>query len=218
MMRIAILLILAVALLISASPVYAQDGTNDLNTFFENLASPPRTALTSVLLVMGGALLLLLGWRIYEYIIVIAGALIGAVTLLTVAEDANTIIQIGAFLIGGLVGAVLAIFVYYVAVFLIGFYTGVALTNAIAVGLSLTPVSTFALLLGGIIGGVVLLALSFELLVILSSVVGAQMLATGLDLGIEWTFLFAVVGVLIQLGATRYTNYEYVRYSRRSQA
>ncbi len=223
--RIVTLIIALVILMMPTTAVYAQDGTtldsNDINDFFDKLASPPKTALTSALLVVGGVILLLMGWRIYEYIIIIAGALIGAMTLLTLAEEANALVEIGAFLVGGLVGAVLAIFVYYIAVFLIGLYTGIAVTHALAVGLSLTPVSSVALLVGGIIGGLVLLALSFELLIILSSLVGAQMLALGLDVGPGWALLFALMGILLQLAATRYTNYEVRRrpsYWRHSRA
>ena len=60
-----------------------------------------------------------------------------------------------------------------------------------------------ALLIGAAIGGVLLLGLSFQLLVLLSAVVGAQMLTQGLDLASEWTLLLAIGGILIQLIAIR---------------
>jgi hypothetical protein len=113
--------------------------------------------------------------------------------------------------IGGLVGALVSIFLYHVAVFIIGAYIGILLTGSIAAALSLTPVSPLALLIGAIIGGLILLALSFEFLVLLSAVVGAQMLSLGLGLDAIWTFVFALIGIVAQLGLMRAYKYDFRR-------
>jgi len=107
------------------------------------------------------------------------------------------------------------VFLYYLAVFVIGAYVGVLLTNSAAVAFSLTPVSGLALLIGAVIGGIVLLSLSFEFLVLLSSIVGAQMLSLGLGLDAVWTLIFAIAGIIIQFGLMRSFNYDFRRRPRR---
>ncbi|MFW5691813.1 MAG: hypothetical protein ACOCX3_00530 [Chloroflexota bacterium] len=171
--------------------------------FIDRLGRTPQNDIARVVLVAGGVLLLVLGWRIYSVIIVIAGALIGAATGINLVGDASTAVQFLALIIGGLVGAALGVFLYYVAVFLIGAYTGIALTAALASALDLEPVSTLALIAGALIGGFVLLAMAVELLIIFSAVVGAQMVALGLGLDALWVVLLAIIGIVVQVALAR---------------
>ena len=193
----------------------AEETVSSIDEFLDRLTNTPKSDLARVLLVIGGVILLVAGWRIYDFIIIIAGFLIGASVVVSLVTTDNTLIIIGALLIGGLIGALLSVFLYYVAVFLIGAYVGIVLTNAIAEALDLTPISAFFLFVGGIIGGIVLLGLSFELLVLLSSLVGAQMLSLGLNLDVIWTVIFAVIGIVAQLGLMRTLNYNFRRRGRR---
>jgi hypothetical protein len=100
------------------------------------------------------------------------------------------------------------------AVFLIGAYIGIVLTDAIGVALGTATVSSLVLLIGAIIGGMVLLGLSFEFLVVISAVVGAQMLALGLALEPVWIIIFAIVGVIVQIAVMRNANYDFRRRRR----
>lgn len=187
---------------------------NFLGDLLDRLTQAPKSELARILLVVGGVLLLIAGWRIYDFIIIVAGFLIGALIAGSLVTTDNTFISLVVFLVGGLIGALLSAVLYYVAVFMIGAYLGISLTGALANALSLAPVSPLALLVGGVIGGLVLLGLSFEFLVLVSALVGAQMLTLGFGLNVVWTLIFAVVGVIVQLGLLRVYNYDFRRRRR----
>lgn len=193
-----------------------------LDNFLDRLVTVPQSPLMQILFIIGGIILLVAGWRVYDFIVVIAGFLIGAsIGISLVGPTENTLLLVAALLIGGLIGAVLGIFLYYVAVFVIGAYIGILITGALASALTVTPVSPVVLLIGGLIGGLVLIGLSFEFLVLLSSLVGAQLITLALGLNPLWTLVLAVIGVIIQLVLVRSFNYDFrrrrrVRWFRRS--
>lgn len=196
--------------------IEAAEGTvNTMENLIERLLTPPESDLARVLLVIGGVILLIGGWRIYDFVIIVAGFLIGASFAVSLVPPDDTLLVLAALLIGGLIGAGLGLLLYHVAVFLIGAYIGAILTASAAAALDLTPISSLVLLIGAILGGVILLVLSFELLVLLSAIVGAQMLALGLGLGAAWVLLFTVIGIVIQLALMRSFNYSIRR--RRSR-
>lgn len=201
--------------LVDATVQTAEGTVGFLEGFLNRLTQTPQSEIVRVLLVVGGVLLLVFGWRVYDFIVVIAGFLIGASVAMALVTSTSTMITLAAFLLGGLLGAVLSVFLYYIAVFLIGAYIGIVLTSALASALSLTPISPFVLLIGGLIGALVLLGMAFEFLLLLSALVGAQMLSLGLGLGFTWTLIFAIAGVIIQLVSMRMMRYDYRTYRRR---
>jgi hypothetical protein len=195
--------------------VNAAEGTaSALDEFLDRLTTAPQNDVVRVLLVIGGVVLLVAGWYVYDFIVVIAGFLIGASVAVSLVTTDSTAIEIGALLVGGLLGAVLGVFLYFMAVFLIGAYIGIVLTDAIGTALGTAAVSSLVLLIGAIIGGMVLLGLSFEFLVVISAVVGAQMLALGLALEPVWIIIFAIVGVIVQIAVMRNANYDFRRRRR----
>lgn len=181
----------------------AQATARTFQEYLEQLTVAPDSDELRLLLIVAGALLLVAGWRISQFVIIITGMAVGAILAVTLAAEAEGVIPLAALIIGGLLGAALAALVYTVAVFFIGAYIGLVLMNAGAAALGVEEVSAVALVVGAVIGGAVLLGLSFQLLVLLSAVVGAQMLTQGLDLAPEWTLLLAIGGILIQLAAIR---------------
>ncbi len=195
--------------------VQAAEGTaSTMQRWLDRLLSTPQSDMMRILLVLGGLLLLVAGWRVYDFIVIIAGFLIGASIAASLVSPENGILIIAAIVVGGLIGAALGVFVYYAAVFVIGAYIGVMLTNALALMVAATPVSPLVLLIGGVIGGLVLIGLSFEFLVVLSAVVGAQMLARGLGLESLWILIFAVLGVVLQFMLVRSSQYDFRRRHR----
>ena len=176
-------------------------------TWLSQLVQLPQSDLAQILFILGGIILLIAGWRIYEIVILIAGFLVGASVATSLVVTNSALLNLVVLLVGGLLGAVLSVLLYYVAVFLIGAYVGVALTGGLATALALTPVSALALMAGGLLGGVLLVGLSFELLILISVLVGAQMLVLGLSLNAVWTMILAIIGVVIQLILTRAFNY-----------
>lgn len=196
---------------VDATVQTAQTTVGTLEGFFNRLTSVPDSAVMRILMIVGGVILLVAGWRIYDFIILIAGFLIGASVAASLVSTDNTLLMVALPLVGGLIGAALSVMLYSVAVFIIGAYVGVVITSAVAAALSLTPVSSLVLLIGGLVGGLIFLGLSFELLVLLSALAGAQLLASGLGLGLVWVIVFAVVGIVAQLGLIRMSNYEFRR-------
>lgn len=159
-------------------------------------------------MIIGGTVLLLIGWRIYSMIIWIAGALAGASLALVIVNTDSFLIGLIAMIIGGIIGSALAGFLYYVAVFMIGLYIGGLLAAQAVIAFNLPIDFTLAVIGGALFGALLLVALSFELLVILSSIVGGQMLALGLGLDVRWALGFIVFGILFQLFLVRTFNYQ----------
>ncbi|NJL95109.1 MAG: TMEM198/TM7SF3 family protein [Anaerolineae bacterium] len=237
MARLSLILGLLGVLLLAAGPLTAQEPTPipddaasaivettvetteetaaEVDDLLDRLTATPQSEAARVFLAVGGIILLVAGWRIYDVIVVIAGFLIGAtIAAALITTDSETLI-LAALLVGGIIGAALSLLLYYLAVFMIGAYLGVVLTASAAATLELEPVSGWVLLVTALIGGLVLWGLSFEFLIVLSAIVGAQMLSLALALNPIWTLIFAIVGILVQLGLVRSTKYEFRRKHRR---
>lgn len=187
---------------------------NLIDDFINRLTTTPQSDVVRVLMIIVGVLLLLAGWRIYDYIALIAGFVVGALVAMSLINTTDQLVTLLVALIGGVIGAALGAFLYTIAVFLIGVYVGVLLTNGLAATLALTPVSPLVLLIGGLVGGLLMVALSFELLILFSALVGAQMLTLALGLPPLWTLIIAVIGVVIQLGLARAFRYDFRRRVR----
>ena len=190
----------------------AEMTTDTITGFFNRLTETPQSTVTRVVMVIVALVLLVAGWRVYEFVIVIAGAIVGATIATSLVASNDVAINLVALVVGGLVGALLSWFLYYVAVFFIGLHFGILLTNGLATMLELQPVSPWALAIGGVIGGVILLGLSFEFLILVSSLVGAQMMTLALGLDPVWTLVLAVLGILVQFALTRTFKYDFRRY------
>jgi len=192
--------------------INAAEATTDiLVNFFNRLTQTPESTLMRVVMIVVGLVLLVAGWRVYEFIIVIAGAMVGAAIATSLVVSTDAVVNLIVLLIGGVIGAVLSMFLYYVAVFLIGMHFGILLTNGLATTFALQPVSPLVLLIGGVIGGIILLGLSFQFLIILSSLVGAQLLVVALGLPTIWILVIALIGIILQFGLTRTYNYDFRR-------
>jgi hypothetical protein len=184
---------------------------NLVEDFINRLTTAPKSDVVRVIMILFGVLLLVAGWRIYDYIALIAGFIVGALVAMSLVNTTDQLVLLLVALIGGVIGAALGAFLYYIAVFLIGVYVGVVLTNQLAAILTLTPVLPLVLLIGGLIGGLLMVALSFELLILFSALVGAQMITLALGLSPLWTLVIAVIGVIVQLGLARTFRYDFRR-------
>ncbi len=195
-----------VAITESTAEGISQIVTNFLNRLF-NVA---QNQYIQVLMLIVGAILLVAGWRIYNGIIILAGALIGGTTALAAVGSAGVVIEIAAFLIGAVIGGVLGYYLYYFAVFMIGAYIGIVFTTLIAQSLDLLPISPLILIVVALVGGIVMLGLSFELLVVLASFLGAQLIvvALGLTPTLFWLALLVLLGMVLQISLTRRAGYK----------
>jgi len=143
----------AAATIAGAATDAAQSISGTAQGLWAQLAQVPQSDLARVLLILGGVVLLLAGWVVYEWIILIAGFLIGATTALSLFPQANTLVALLVFLIGGVIGIAIGGLLYYVAVFLIGAYLGIVIAEGVAVALNIPPLSSIGVLVAGIVGG-----------------------------------------------------------------
>lgn len=202
--------------LVDATVGTAEQTVNTLGGVIERLMTTPQSALMRAILIVGGLVLLIIGWRMYDWIVPIAGIVVGATIALSLVPDNNTLLAVAAIVVGGLIGAALGYFLFYVAVFVIGAYIGIVLTGALLNMLSTTQPNEVVLLIGGVIGGLVLIGLSFQFLVVLAALTGAQMVALGLGLPALWMIVLAVASIILQFGLMRSYNYDFRRRRRRA--
>ena len=189
-----------------------------VSDFIQRLNSVPQSDIVSVLMVIGGEILLFAGWRVYNWIIILAGILIGGSIATAIIGSPDTVMNIIVFLVGALIGAAVAYFLYYVAVFFIGGYVGIVFATMLASSLGWGPIPYWMLLIILIVGGIAMLGLSYELLVVLASVLGAVLIVNALGLAPAsfWILGLALLGIVIQVGFTRYYGYSVRRrYGRR---
>lgn len=184
---------------VGAAEGAAESLTETTASLWDRLLQVPRSEVVRIILIVIGIVLLVAGWVVYDYIILLAGFLIGGLIALSLVTEANSFLTILFFIVGGVIGAALATFVWYLAVFLIGGYIGIALIRSLTVALAWGEPSNIVLLIALIVGGALLLALAFELLILFSAIVGAQMIALGFGLGVEWVIILTILGIILQL-------------------
>ncbi|MGB7339939.1 MAG: hypothetical protein WBC91_13670 [Phototrophicaceae bacterium] len=178
--------------------------------FLNRLFSISQNQYVQVVMVIAGVILLFAGWRIYNWIIVLASALIGGTfALAAVGNDAGIIIEVAAFIIGAVIGGALGYFLYYFAVFMVGAYIGIVFTTLIAQSFGLLPLAPLVLIIIAVIGGIIMVALSFELLVVLASLLGAQLIVLALVLTptLFWLVTLTLIGIVLQISLTRRAGY-----------
>lgn len=180
-----------------------------ISNFLNRLYNITSNQYVQVIMVVLGAVFLVAGWRIYNWIIILAGALVGATIALATVGSAGATIEIVAFVVGAVIGGVLGYFVYYGAVFVIGAYIGIVFATLIAQSFDLLPISPLVLFAVALVGGLIMLALSFELLVVLASVLGAQLIvmALGLTPSAIWLGVLILLGIFLQINLTRRSGF-----------
>ena len=74
----------------------------------------------ALLLVLGGALACFAGYRLFRIVLAIYGFILGAMIASSMMGVSNTLGMIVAALVGGLVGALILVFAYFVGIALVG--------------------------------------------------------------------------------------------------
>lgn len=173
--------------------------------------SPTTVTLLRVVYVGAGLVLLVAGWSAYRIALSLAGFTVGvsfgASLMAPYGEVSSLIVAVAV----GLLGGVLAYYVYLLAVAAVGGFVGLYVTGRIVTALSigLTGGPLLAIYgVGVLVGAGLSLALAVELTVILTSAVGAVMLAGGTGLintrfGALWTLVLFALGVAVQIGIAR---------------
>jgi MFS family permease len=181
----------------------------DLSSLAEGL----RTTLGGTLAIVAGALLLLFGRRLYWLFAAVVGFV--AVFLLTgtlapqLSESTALFVAVAA----GLVGAVVTVFAHKILLSLIGGVAGglIALWQIQVLGVEQGIAWLLAALLGAVVGAWLVSSLFDFALVLLSSLLGAQLLLDAWPVDPGW-FLPAYCG-LVALGLF----FQLIRSRRRSK-
>ena len=189
-----------------------------ISDFLNRLYNITNNDFIRVMMVVVGAIFLVAGWRIYNWIIILAGALVGGTIAVAAFGGTSTTLEIVAFVIGALIGGFLGYFVYYGAVFMVGAYIGIVFATLIAQSLDLLPIAPLVLFGIAVVGGIIMLGLSFELLVVLASVLGAQLIVMGLGLtpAAIWLGVLILIGIFLQIRLTRRSGYSVRRRPSRN--
>ena len=85
----------------------------------------------AILIVAGGAMSCLAGYRLFRIVLAIYGFVLGAVIASSIVGVTNTIGMIAAALGGGLVGALTLVFAYFAGIALVGAALGALLTHGL---------------------------------------------------------------------------------------
>jgi hypothetical protein len=164
------------------------------------------SGIVRAILILVGALYLLAGFKIHHFIIqltgFIFGGLLGAIVLAGVVDQAEGLISIVGFFIGGIIGAGLALFLEQLGVFLIGAAVG-AILGATLFGVGYnseaSTMITFACIFG-IVGGVIFLALYKAWIIGVTSLIGAILIGISTGAGPGMMLILFLVGVGVQYG------------------
>lgn len=155
--------------------------------------------------VLAGLLLLVIGWKIYRFVVTFPGFLVGAVfgAWLGHRLSGELFWALLGLIFGGLIGAMLARVVHDIAVFVVGAIGGLyVLYNLWGYFAEGSP----APLIGGlsaIFGGLTLLVLSRHWMVFLSSAIGATMLIWGIQGNPFVIPILFVFGIIVQYWISR---------------
>ncbi|MGZ6346419.1 MAG: hypothetical protein ACXWNC_02460 [Anaerolineales bacterium] len=163
----------------------------------------------SIVNVVGGALLLALGRKIFWFFVAALGFFAGY-------ELASRTFNVSpvwvALLIGvavGLVGALLAVFAQKLVIGIAGFLAGAFIASRLLpqLGTQVQSWSWIIIVIGGVIGIILMYAIFEWALMILSSAAGAMLVVEGLNLAgmvaiIAGIVLF-IIGIVIQAGLNR---------------
>ncbi len=150
----------------------------------------------NILNIIGGALLLGLGRRIFWFFVAAVGFYIGL-------QGANRFLNVQpgwlSILIAlavGLIGALLAIFFQRALIGISGFFAGVLIASSLLslFGLQVKGWEWLIVLIGGILGAVLMSLLFETALIVLSSLAGAVLIVQGFNLA---GLLALIVGVVL---------------------
>lgn len=173
--------------------------------------------MTAFVQIVLGSVLLLAGRRLYWLLAGAAGFVLGLFLTQQLFSDASQAVLLSASLALGALFAVLAVVGQRFVIGLVGFLAGGIGLNWLFTAFSFTPAEpstllTLAIFIAGGIAGAFLLSRLFDLgLVLLSSLIGAELLLRGLGtmvtlpdtLGAIPLIVLTVIGIAVQLGPLR---------------
>ena len=133
----------------------------------------------AVVLVIGGAVACFAGYRLFRVVLAIYGFIFGAMLASSVMGITNHAGQIVAAVAGGVIGALLFTFAYYVCIGLIGAAMGTLLLHIIWDYAKHTEPTTIAVIIASVGGAVIAMALQRYVIIVSTSFSGAWTIIVG---------------------------------------
>jgi len=133
----------------------------------------------AVVLVIGGAVACFAGYRLFRVVLAIYGFILGALLASSVMGISNHAGMIVAAIAGGIVGALLFTFAYYVCIGLIGAAMGTLLLHIIWDYAKHTEPTTIAVIIASVGGAVIAMALQRYVIIVSTSFSGAWTIIVG---------------------------------------
>ena len=133
----------------------------------------------AIVLVIGGAVACFAGYRLFRVVLAIYGFILGALLASSVMGISNHAGMIVAALVGGVIGALLFTFAYYVCIGLIGAAMGTLLLHIIWDYAKHTEPTTIAVIIASVGGAVIAMALQRYVIIVSTSFSGAWTIIVG---------------------------------------
>lgn len=133
----------------------------------------------AVVLVIGGAVACFAGYRLFRVVLAIYGFILGALLASSLMGISNHAGMIVAAVVGGVIGALLFTFAYYVCIGLIGAAMGTLLLHIIWDYAKHTEPTTVAVIIASVAGAVIAMALQRYVIIVSTSFSGAWTIIVG---------------------------------------
>ena len=133
----------------------------------------------AVLLVVGGALACFAGYRLFRVVLAIYGFILGAMLASSMMGATNTFGMVLAALVGGLAGAVILTFAYFVGIALLGAGLGALVAHVVWTELWAIDPPAIAVILLAVLGAIGAMMLQRYVIIVSTAFSGAWMLLVG---------------------------------------
>jgi hypothetical protein len=135
----------------------------------------------AIVLLLGGAIACFMGYRFFRVVLAIYGFIFGAMLASSVMGISNHFGMLLAALVGGILGAVLFTFAYYVSIGLIGAAMGAFLLHVVWDYAKRSEPPSVAVIIAAVAGAVIAMALQRYVIIVATAFSGAwTMIVAGL--------------------------------------
>ena len=169
--------------------------------------------ISALLTLVLGIVLLLFGRRAFWIFVAVAGFIAGLTLATQYLSGQSELVILLIAIVAGVIGAVLAIMLEWLAILIAGFLAGgfLATTLAVSLGMATTSGNWVVYIIGGIIGLILVAALFDWAIIILSVLLGADLIMSGLKIPSS-TYYWVIFVVLIIVGIVVQAGFWHRRY------
>src|SRR5712692_3170276 len=153
-----------------------------------------------LVLVAGGAIACFAGYRLFRVVLAIYGFILGAMMASSVMGTTNTVGMVVAAIVGGVLGAVILVFAYFVGIALVGAGLGALVAHVAWTQLTTNEPPALLVIVCSIVGAVGALMLQRYVLIV------------GTAFGGAWTLLVGVLALARGRAATRAAAHVWILY------